>query len=338
MAYTIYNNDGTILLNLPDSEVDEVTTSLSLIGKNVNNYGQYFNNNLVKLLTSFANTAGNEPVNPQPGQLFFNKSTKKLTVYNGVSFYPTNGSYLSQPLSPTDGDFWFNTVEDQLFIWTGTNYKLVGPALPRSAGKFGIEPSTATITTDVTYAPQPSVGLIYAYNSAVGMISTTSFKMSTTTSILYLSTSTATQLVAGLTLFQNLDVKGSTTLNSYTYAYNTIFASQNIILSNAASPNAYVQAPYLFATKGISVYATDVSYSTNSGALQVVGGVGIGGSLNVGESFKQRSYTVTTLPTGSLGMRAFVSDSNTSTFYSLVGSGGSFKVPVFHDGISWRIG
>jgi hypothetical protein len=338
MAYTIYNNDGSILLILPDSEVDDVATSLSLIGKNVNNYGQYFNNNLVKLLTSFANTAGNEPANPQIGQLFFNKSTNRLTVYTGVSFSPTNGSWLSLPLTPAPGDFYFNTVEDQLFIWTGTNYKLVGPALPRSAGKFGIEPSTATITTDVTYVPQPNVGLIYAYGSAVGMISTTSFKMSTTTSILYLSTSTATQLVAGLTLFQNLDVKGSTTLNSYTYAYNTIFAYQNIILSNVNSPNAYVEAPYLFANKGVIVYATNSSNSTNTGALQVAGGVGIGGSLNIGTTFKQQSYTAASLPSGSLGMRSFVSDCSTTTFYNLVGGGGTYRVPVFHDGISWRIG
>jgi len=207
MAYTIYNNDGSVLLKLPDSEVDGVTTSLSLIGKNVNNYGEYFNNNLVKLLTSFANTAGNEPANPQIGQLFFNKTTGRLTTYNGNSFAPTNGSWLSRPLTPASGDFYFDTSEEQLFIWTGTNYKLVGPTLPRSAGKFGIEPSTATITADVTYAPQPTVGVIYSAGNAMGMVSPTSFKMSTVTSNLYLSTSTATQLLAGLTVFKNLDVK-----------------------------------------------------------------------------------------------------------------------------------
>jgi len=305
MAYTIYNNDGSVLVNLPDSEVDEVTTSLSLIGKNVNNYGQYFNNNLVKLLTSFANTAGNEPLNPQIGQLFFNKSTGRLTVYNGVSFYPTNGSWLSQPATPAAGDFWFNTSVDQLFIWTGTNYKLVGPALPSSAGKFGIEPSTATITADVTYAPQPSVGLIYAYGNAVGMVSTTSFKMSTTTSILYLSTTTATQLVAGLTLFQNLDVKGNVSVGS---------------------------------TGTVSVTNSTSATSTSTGALQVVGGVGIGGSLYVGGTTNMKTYTVATLPTGVQGMRASVSNAGTTTFYSTVSNSGSYFVPVFYDGTNWRIG
>jgi hypothetical protein len=252
MAYTIYNNDGSILLNLPDSSVDDVTTSLYLIGKNVNNYGEYFNNNLVKLLTSFANTAGNEPINPQTGQLFFNKSTGRLTVYNGVSFYPTNGSWLSPPLTPASGDFYFNTLDDQLFIWTGTNYKLVGPSLPRSAGKFGIEPSTATITTDITYVPQPSVGLIYAYGNAIGMVSPTSFKMSTTTSILYLSTSTATQLVSGLTLFQNLDVKGNVSIGGSITATNHYVASGSLIFSG----NIFAPAWTTSGIRHVSIPAT----------------------------------------------------------------------------------
>ena len=55
MAYIIYNNDGTILTTLADGDVDSVSTSLDLVGKNVNNYGQYFNNNFTKLLTNFSN-------------------------------------------------------------------------------------------------------------------------------------------------------------------------------------------------------------------------------------------------------------------------------------------
>jgi hypothetical protein len=404
MAYTIYNNDGSILLILPDSEVDGVTTSLSLIGKNVNNYGEYFNNNLVKLLTSFANTAGNEPANPQIGQLFFNKTTGRLTAYNGNSFVPTNGSWLSRPLTPASGDFYFNTAEDQLFIWTGTNYKLVGPALPRSAGKFGIEPSTATITADITYAPQPSVGLIYAYNNAVGMISPTSFKMSTVTSNLYLSTSTATQLIAGLTLFQSLDVKGNATVggtftatNLSTVNITTYPAGSNsnllidpdgtgdVIFSTATQVIVYDTATSISTTTGALVVAggvgireklyvggrifsgdiitsgfvlatqnitsgltlegknldisgTNTSISTITGAVTIAGGVGIGGAVNIGQTIAIKTYTVATLPSGVQGMKAFVSDSNTSTFYSVVASGGSFMVPVYYTGSAWRIG
>ena len=43
MAYIIYNNDNTVLVNIANGDVDSSTTSLDLIGKNVDNYGQYFN-------------------------------------------------------------------------------------------------------------------------------------------------------------------------------------------------------------------------------------------------------------------------------------------------------
>ena len=59
MAYTIYNNDGTVLSTIAVGDVDSYSTSLDLIGKNVNNYGEYYNTNLVRLLTSFASPATN---------------------------------------------------------------------------------------------------------------------------------------------------------------------------------------------------------------------------------------------------------------------------------------
>jgi hypothetical protein len=50
------------------------------------------------------------------------------------------------------------------------------------------------------------------------------------------------------------------------------------------------------------------------------------------------SYTVANLPTGSAGMRAFVTDSNATTFAAVVAGGGANGVPVYHDGTNWRIG
>jgi Collagen triple helix repeat (20 copies) len=51
------------------------------------------------------------------------------------------------------------------------------------------------------------------------------------------------------------------------------------------------------------------------------------------------TYTVGTLPPGAQGMRAFVTNASTTTFYSavVVGSPG-YYVPVFFDGSDWRIG
>ena len=49
-------------------------------------------------------------------------------------------------------------------------------------------------------------------------------------------------------------------------------------------------------------------------------------------------YTVATLPTGSAGMRSFVSNALTPSFGVAVTGGGAVGVPVYHDGVSWKVG
>lgn len=52
-------------------------------------------------------------------------------------------------------------------------------------------------------------------------------------------------------------------------------------------------------------------------------------------------YTVAALPTPSSALtnvRAFVSDSNATTFAAVVAGGGANGVPVYCDGTNWRIG
>ncbi len=175
MAYIIYNNDGTVLTTLAEGDVDNESTSLSLVGKNLNNYGEYINQNFVKLLNNFASSTVNEPGQPQPGQLWFNTDTKKLNVYDGSSFKPTYGATVSgtQPASTSTGDLWFDTINGQLSIWNGSRYKLVGPAVSETKGKFGIEPPTPVINDDVSGLPA-TVSLIYSHGAAVGLVDPTS--------------------------------------------------------------------------------------------------------------------------------------------------------------------
>jgi len=49
-------------------------------------------------------------------------------------------------------------------------------------------------------------------------------------------------------------------------------------------------------------------------------------------------YTVATLPTGTVGVRAYVTDANATTFNSVVAGGGTNVVPVFYNGSNWVIG
>lgn len=210
MAYIIYNSDNsTILANIANGDVDNSTTSLDLIGKNVDNYGQYFNNNLVKLLTNFASPSGNEPRSPQLGQIWFNSTTKRLTVYDGASFKPSYGATVSgtEPITTSTGDLWYDTINSQLRVWNGYSYKLIGPAVSGLYGKFGIDLPTSTIRDDDTNLPK-TVGVIYSYGRSMGLLNTSSFSMSANDGDTYLRSKVTQNLVAGITIADNLDIRG----------------------------------------------------------------------------------------------------------------------------------
>ena len=216
MAYTIYNNNGTVLSTIAVGDVDSYSTSLDLIGKNVNNYGEYYNNNLVRLLTSFASPGTEQPRTPQTGQLWFNKTTKRLTVYDGTSFQPTYGSHVSgtAPITTSTGDFWYDSVNSQLKVWDGDSYNLVGPATSGLLGKFGILPSPVPIRDNNSKITQKA-SLIHSYGNYVGLITTSTFTMEASTStVLFGSTSTST-VNEGVVLFKNLEVLGNIYINGW---------------------------------------------------------------------------------------------------------------------------
>jgi len=53
MAYKINKTDGSLLVEIVDSTIDQTATDLTLIGKNVSGFGEYINENFVKLLENF---------------------------------------------------------------------------------------------------------------------------------------------------------------------------------------------------------------------------------------------------------------------------------------------
>ena len=207
MAYIIYNNDGTVLLTLAVGDVDNSTTSLDLIGKNVDNYGQYANNNLVRLLTNFAYETS--PRSPQLGQLWYDTTNARLNVYNGTSFNPPYGVQVSgtTPTQPAEGDLWYDTINSQLKIRYGTEYKVIGPDVSGLYGKFGISTAPTTIRDADTNVSQ-NVGLMYSYGTAVGLLTAATFNMSPADSTNYFSTATTSTVVKGITALNDIDVKG----------------------------------------------------------------------------------------------------------------------------------
>lgn len=73
------------------------------------------------------------------------------------------------------------------------------------------------------------------------------------------------------------------------------------------------------------------------------GNVGIGltsptGKLDVAGTIKTLGYTVTTLPIGVVGARAYVTDALTPVFGATVVTGGAVTIPVFYNGTNWIVG
>jgi hypothetical protein len=223
MAYTIYNTDGTVLSTIAVGDVDNYSTSLELIGKNVNDYGEYYNNNLVKLLTNFASPEYAPPTSPQTGQLWYNKSEKQLKVYDKtVGFKNVAGAIVdgAPPLTYSTGStgtIWFDEPNGQLSIWNGRQFLLVGPDYPRSLGSFGILPAPTPIRDQSNNVQKAS--LIYSYGSYIGMITTSSFNMSASSATVYLAgtprVGQTTAIVNGVTILQDLEVFGKMKINGW---------------------------------------------------------------------------------------------------------------------------
>ena len=143
MAYTVNKTDGTILATVADGTID-TTTDLTLIGKNYAGYGEFFNENLVKLLENFSNTSA--PSSPLAGQMWWDKTNNLLKVYNGTSFKTVSSSTASAstPSSSVTGDLWWDTTNGQLKVYNGSSFTTIGPSFTSGTGTSGAIVETVT--------------------------------------------------------------------------------------------------------------------------------------------------------------------------------------------------
>jgi len=128
MAYNINKTNGVKLTTVDDGAINNTACDITLVGKNYAGYGQFVNENSIKLLENFSNSK--QPTRPLTGQLWYDTSNKKLKFYNGSEFkgIPALGvGNNSSELSLTKGDLWYDESRAQLFYWNGTTEELIGP-------------------------------------------------------------------------------------------------------------------------------------------------------------------------------------------------------------------
>ena len=156
MSYTINKTNGSVLVTLIDGTTN-TDTGLTLIGRNYTGYGDAQNENFVRLLENFAsNLPPGQSVGftPLAGQLWWDTTSQKLKIYDGVNFIVVSEHVVSATaptLSIKVGDQWWDTVNNQLKLYDGAVWQVIGPAYSSTLGKSGTFVETITDTTAVTH-------------------------------------------------------------------------------------------------------------------------------------------------------------------------------------------
>ena len=137
MSYKINKTDGSLLVEVVDSNIDQTATDLTIIGKNTSSYGEFINENFVRLLENFASETA--PSKPITGQLWFDISENRLKVYDGNGFRSGSGPVVAgaRPTTLVQGDLWIDSVENQLYFYDGVDLQLAGPIYKNSQGISG---------------------------------------------------------------------------------------------------------------------------------------------------------------------------------------------------------
>ena len=252
MAYTLKKSNGATLLLLNDGLVDTAATSITLVGKNVSNFGDAQNENFLHLLENFAYSF--QPTSPLQGQLWFDTSSNvfRPAVFDGNNWRALavlqysntttdilvnasgNNFVASQP-----GDMWFNSTSKQLYVITSTatDKILIGPELVQG---FGTTKMSSVKMLDTLGGSHPVIQMVLD-GEVIGVVSSSSFISATSNNVsgfstinrgITLTTASTGAIVFSDTVSGNIVTAG--TLNGTTANITTLIAGT----ANATTVNA----------------------------------------------------------------------------------------------------
>src|SRR6056300_654465 len=93
MSYRLNKTNGDLLVELVDGQIDTTSTDITLVGRNYKGFGEFLNENYIKMLENFAKT--NAPSQPLTGQLWYDTAEQRLKIFTGDTFKPAGGPVVS---------------------------------------------------------------------------------------------------------------------------------------------------------------------------------------------------------------------------------------------------
>lgn len=133
MTYTVNKTDGTVVAEISDFTKDN-STSLTLLGRGVVDYGESVAENFVQMMEHFASPV--PPSKPIVGQLWYHTydagppvtAVNKVKVWDGEKWFAVGGATSSstQPEAPQKGDLWYDEITNKIYYYNGVTWLPVG--------------------------------------------------------------------------------------------------------------------------------------------------------------------------------------------------------------------